>query len=142
MLLRTNGRRKNSDLARQLGVSEGAIRKKLKKLSRAGVLRIVAVADPQKLGYVIDVFAGLQVDPGQTPEVAERLSTLDVVRYVAVATGSYNILFEAMFQEHNQLLEFLTKTLPGIPGIVRSETWHLLKVVKRNYDWLNVEDRD
>lgn len=141
-LLRTNGRRTNADLARRLGVSEGAIRKKLKKLSSAGVLKVVAVADPQKLGYAIDVLSGVQVFPGQTQEVAQRLVSLDPVRYVALATGSYDILFEAMFRQQDDLLEFLTKTLPSIPGVVRSETWHLLKVMKRNYDWLNVKESE
>ncbi len=141
-LLRTNGRRTNVELARQVGVTEGAIRKKLKKLTSAGVLRVVAVADPQKLGYAIDVFCGLQVSAGQPVEIAERLASLDPVRYVALTTGSYDILFEAMFREQEELLEFLTKTLPSIPGIVRSETWHLLKVIKRNYDWLNVRESE
>ena len=102
----------------------------------------MAVADPQKIGYTIDVLSGVQVLPGQTEEVAKRLISLDQVRYVALATGSYDILFEAMFRRQDDLLEFLTKTLASIPGIVRSETWHLLKVMKRNYDWLNVRESE
>lgn len=137
-LLRTNGRRTNAELARHVGVTEGAIRKKLKKLSGAGVLRIVAVADPQKLGYVLDLFCAMQVAPGQTVAAAESLASLEAVRYAALATGPYDIVFEAMFRTQDEVLDFLTKTLPGIPGIVRYETWHVLKVIKRNYDWLNV----
>jgi Lrp/AsnC family transcriptional regulator for asnA, asnC and gidA len=72
-LLRTNGRRTNADLARQLGVTEGAIRKKLRKLTSEGVLKVAAVADPQKLGYAIDVLSGVQVSPRQTQEVAKHL---------------------------------------------------------------------
>jgi Lrp/AsnC family transcriptional regulator for asnA, asnC and gidA len=141
-LLRTNGRRTNAELARQLGLTEGAIRKKLKKLSGAGVLRIVAVADPQKLGYVLDLFCAVQVTPGQMVAVAESLAALDAVRYAALATGSYDVVFEAMFRTQDEVLDFLTKTLPGIAGIVRCETWHVLKVIKRNYDWLNVREPD
>jgi Lrp/AsnC family transcriptional regulator for asnA, asnC and gidA len=137
-LLRTNGRRTNSELARHLGVTEGAVRKKLKKLSAAGVLQVVAVADPQKLGYVIDVFCAVQVAPGQTVAAAESLAALDAVRYAALATGPYDIVLEAMFRTQDEVLDFLTKTLPAIPGITRYETWHVLKVIKRNYDWLTV----
>ncbi len=139
-LLRTNGRTTNSELARKLGVTEGAIRKKFKKLTSAGLLRIVAVADPKKLGYAIDVFSGIQVSPGHILKVAEQLVSFDPVRYVALTTGSYDILLEAMFRNQDELMEFLTKTLPGVPGIVRSETWHLLNVMKRNYDWLTVKE--
>lgn len=141
-LLRIDGRRTNAELARHLGITEGAVRKRLKKLSAAGVLRVVAVADPKKLGYGIDIFCAIQVRQGDTLEVAERLSALDSVRYLGLATGSYDILIEAMFREQDELLEFLTKTVPGIPGIVRSETWHQLKVIKRNYDWLNVRESE
>ncbi len=138
-LLRTNGRRSNTELARQLGLTEGAVRKKLKKLTSEGVVMVVAVADPQKLGYHIDVFIGAQISPQSlTWSVAEKLGALEPVRYIALSTGSYDILFEAMFRHQDELLEFVTKTLPAIPGIVRTETWHLLKVTKRNYDWLNM----
>jgi hypothetical protein len=47
-----------------------------------------------------------------------------------------------MFRRQEDLFEFLTRTLPSIPGIVRSETWHLLKAMKRNYDWLNVRESE
>lgn len=137
-LLRVNGRRTNAELARQVGLSEGAIRKKLKKLTAAGILKVVAVADPTRLGYAIDVFSGVQVTPGKTLEVAEHLVSLEAVRYVALAAGSYDILFEAMFRQQDDLLEFLTRTLPAVPGIARVDTWHLLRVLKRNYDWLQV----
>ncbi len=141
-LLRIDGRRTHAELARQMGVTEGAVRKRLKKLSAAGVLRVVAVADPKKLGYGIDVFCGIQVSQGEVLAVAKRLSALDSVRYIGLATGSYDVLCEAMFREQDELLEFVTKTLPSIPGIVRSETWHQLKVIKRNYDWLNVRESE
>lgn len=141
-LLRTNGRRTNAELARHLGVSEGAVRKKLKKLTSAGVLRVVAVADPQKLGYAIDIFCAMQVAPGQTVAAAERLAALEAVRYAALATGPYDIVFEAMFRTPDEVLDFLMKKLPEIPGIVRYETWHVLKVIKRNYDWLIVREAE
>ena len=137
-LLRTNGRRTKTDLARQLGITEGAIRKKLQKLTTTGLLKIVAMADSQKLGYTIDVFCGIQVTPGKTFEVAERLISLEPVRYAALVTGTYDILFEAMFRHQDELLDFLTKTLPAVEGLTRTETWHVLKVVKRNYDILSV----
>ncbi len=104
------------------------------------MLRIVAVADPQKLGYVLDLFCALQVAPGHTVAAAESLAALEAVRYAALATGPYDIVLEAMFRTQDEVLDFLTKTLPAIPGIVRYETWHVLKVIKRNYDWLNVRE--
>jgi hypothetical protein len=59
---------------------------------------------------------------------------------MAFFVSSASALFDAMFPQQGGPLEFVTRSLPIIPGIVRWETWHLLRVMKRNYDWLNVRE--
>lgn len=135
-LLRSDGRRTNTDLARELDVTESLVRRKLKRLIDFGFLRIVAAANPRKLGFELDVWGALNVAPGKNASVVEGLNSLEQVRYVAVVSGSYDIFFEALFRKQNELHEFLTRTLATINGITSVQTWHILRVEKRNFDWM------
>lgn len=134
-LLRKDGRITAAYLARELRLTEGAIRKRLKKLTAAKMLRIVGVVNPSKLGYTIHVLTGVQVSPQRTLEVAQPLSSLEPVRFVGLTTGSYDIIFNAMFHDQRELLDFQTRVLRKLNGVIRTETWQYLKVMKRQYDW-------
>lgn len=127
----------NIELARRLGVTETTVRKHLRKLIESHRMQVVAVADPYRLGYETDTNIGLHVRLGKVTDVAERLATLPEVRYVGVSTGAYDIIVAAMFRSNAELLRFLTEKLASVPDIEKAETSHILRVVKRTYDWVN-----
>ncbi len=49
-LLQRDGRASNIDLARQMGVSEGTIRRRFRNLVKEEIIRVVAIPDASKLG--------------------------------------------------------------------------------------------
>ena len=50
-LLQTDGRRSNVDMARELGLSESTIRKRLERLLSDGELRIASFLNPALVGF-------------------------------------------------------------------------------------------
>ena len=74
-LLQQNGRASNARIARQVGVSEGTVRRRLKRLLQDGIARIIAVPSAEKLGFQTSALIGLQVDPDKIEVVADRLAT-------------------------------------------------------------------
>ncbi|HJM48975.1 MAG TPA: Lrp/AsnC ligand binding domain-containing protein [Alphaproteobacteria bacterium] len=64
-------------------------------------------------------------------DVAERLSAIPEVYFVALITGSYNINASAAFRSNDDHLDFITNRLPRIPGITRTATYNLFKIYKR-----------
>ena len=64
-LLETNGRASNARIARDVGVSEGTVRRRLKRLIQDNIINVVALPDPGKLGYNSEAIIGVQVDPDQ-----------------------------------------------------------------------------
>lgn len=134
-LLQRDGRLPNIEIARQLGVAEGTVRKRLERLLDDGVLRVVGVPDPAKAGYPVETLMGIQVELGRATDVARRLAEMPEVRLVAISTGAYDIFVSAVFASGDQVLEFLTEKVAGIAGVRRTETFHVLKVVKRISDW-------
>ena len=50
-LLQMDGRASNAKIAREVGVSEGTVRRRLRRLIQEDVVKVVAVPNLEKLGY-------------------------------------------------------------------------------------------
>lgn len=134
-LLQEQGRVSNAFVARQLGISEPTVRKRIDKMVQDEIIKVVAVLNPRKTGYATDVLVGIRVEPGKMLEVGRALSDLEPVVYLGYTTGRYDILVEMLFRDDTQLFSFLERDLPGLGGIVSTETYHVLRTEKINYDW-------
>ena len=132
-LLESNGRASNARIARDVGVSEGTVRRRLKRLIHDGIINVVALPDPGKLGYNSEAIIGVQVDPDQVDAVAEKLSSLQHTRWVAVTTGTYDVFAWATLPSPEELGIFLREKIGPIPGVRRTETFVNLTVAKREY---------
>ena len=113
-ILQEDGRTPYSTIATELGVSEGAIRKRVNRLQEAGALRVVAVVDPLELSYDAYTMLGIRVTADAHPEaVAGRLSDCPGVVYAIWVSGPYDLLIEVVFRGEGPVC--------GIP--VRSGLW-------------------
>lgn len=123
------GRVSNTDLARQLNTSESTIRKRVDRLLHAEIIRIAAVANPQKL-YPVTAILGIQAVPNKISDVAKALEELTELRFIALTTGVYDFIAEAWFREQDDLRRFLTDRLLRIDGMARVETAHVLQYIR------------
>lgn len=131
--LQEDGRRPYREIARALGVSEGTIRWRVRRLVEAKALRIVAIADPFRLGYRVLGFVLLGVEPGSNEKVIEALVDFPEVTYVSACTGRFDVYIQLVCRDHDHLYELLSERIPAIGGILRSETFTELKVYKIAY---------
>lgn len=132
-LLQANGRASNAQIARQLSVSEGTVRRRVRRLLRQGIIRVVAVPDPEKLGFGTVALIGLQVDPDKIDRVADQLATLKEAQYVAITTGAYDIFIWVSLSSAEELGIFLRAKVGTVPGVRRTETFVNLAIKKRTY---------
>lgn len=130
-MLKEDGRASNAKIARSVGVSEGTIRRRLKRLIDEEYIRIVAMLDPGKMGYGSEALIGVQVDPNRTDEVADGIARLQEINWIAVTTGSYDIFAWATVQSSEVLGVFLRTKVGTIPGVRRTETFVNLSVRRR-----------
>jgi Lrp/AsnC family transcriptional regulator for asnA, asnC and gidA len=132
--LRKDGRKSNRELARELGYSEATVRRRVRSLIDEGHIKIVALADPYRLGFTIDVIMGVEVRPGGVIIAARGFAALDNVRTVTITTGAADLIVAAIFRSHDEMLQFLSVGLKKIPGIVKITISHSIQVVKRSFD--------
>jgi Lrp/AsnC family transcriptional regulator for asnA, asnC and gidA len=132
-LLERNGRASNAKIARDVGVSEGTVRRRLKHLINEHIINVIALPDPRKLGYESEALIGVQVDPDKIDIVADKLSALEHTRWVAVTTGTYDVFAWATLPTAEALGRFLREKVGAIDGVRRTETFVNLSVMKREY---------
>lgn len=132
-LLQRDGRASNASLARHMGVSEGTIRRRLRRLMNDGVLKILAVPEPAKMGFNTIALIGIQADPDKVEEVSSSLSSLKEARYVAITTGSFDIFLWVALGSSEELGKFLRQRVGPIPGIRRTETFVNLAIRKQDF---------
>jgi len=134
-LLQESARRSNAELASKLGLSESSVRRRIARLIQDDYIKIVAVADPLKIGYPIVAIIGLQCLPSSVEEVQAQLRDLDEFRFIGMTIGTYDFVAEAWFQSVQDLQAFIRQRLAAIPGIQKIETGHVLKMIRYQYDW-------
>ena len=132
-LLQGDGRASNAKIAREVGVSEGTVRRRLRRLVQQDVVKIIAVPNLEKLGYATTALVGLQTGPGKSEEVADAIASLDEAQYVAITTGAYDIFIWAGLESAESLGTFLRTKIGTIKGVQRTETFVNLAIKKRTY---------
>ena len=132
-MLKQDGRLSNANVARVLKVSEGTIRRRLKRMTNENIIRIFAVPNPESIGLHSEALIGIQVDPDKMEIIANKVSQLEQATWVAHTTGTYDIFLWAAVESTEELGKFIRGPIGTIPGVRRTETFVNLRVVKRGH---------
>lgn len=118
----------NTDLARQLGVSEGTIRQRLKRLRESGVLRVAAGINPDALENQQAAVVAVNVAKASLLErKARQIAELPHVLSVSIVSGRYDLMAEVLVDSNHGLVEFLTGELADVDDVSATESFLLLK---------------
>lgn len=129
--LQEDGRRPYATIGRAVGLSEAAVRQRVQRLLDAGVMRIVAVTDPPRLGFPRRAMVGVRTS-GDLEETADQLSEIAEVDHVVVTAGSFDLLVEVVARDDDHLVDIL-KQVRAVPGVSTTETFVYLKPRKQTY---------
>jgi Lrp/AsnC family transcriptional regulator for asnA, asnC and gidA len=131
--LQADGRQSYAAIGKAIGLSEAAVRQRVQRLHEAGVMQIVAVTDPLKLGFRRQAMIGLRCD-GDLEKLADQLSAMEEIDYVVLTAGSFDLLLEVVCEDDDHLLEILSR-VRGVPSVTSTETFVYLKLRKQTYTW-------
>ncbi len=134
-LLHQDGRRSNVEIARELGVSEGTIRKRIERLLSSGELQIRGLVEPQAVGLATRAMISMTVELAQLDRVSRLLGGMPEVLSVKWLTGEYDLVVEAAFETDAHLVAFLNDRISRIAGITRTQTAHVLHIEKEGHQW-------
>lgn len=133
-LLQRDGRAPYAEIAREVGLSEAAVRQRVQRLTESGLMQIVAVTDPLQLGFARQAMIGIRAS-GDLQALADTVAAISDIDYVVLTAGSFDILAEAVCADDDALLSLLSTHIRALPGVTATETFVYLKLVKQHYDW-------
>ena len=123
-----------ASIAAAVGLSEAAVRQRVQRLIRSGVMQIVAVTDPLQVGFHRQAMIGIRAE-GNLDPVVESLSAMDEVDYVVITAGSFDVLAEVVCEDDAHLLQLLNERIRTIPGVRSTESFVYMKLSKQTYTW-------
>jgi len=137
--LQYDGRMSFTDIATELGISEGTVRRRVKNLTESGVLQVVAVVEPQFLGWNAAGMIGVTVQAGEIDAVADQLAQFPEVSYLFMASGEFDLFVEVFCKDREHFVSFLNQKLHQVSGVQRTQTFMILKMYKLSYRWGEAE---
>jgi Lrp/AsnC family transcriptional regulator, regulator for asnA, asnC and gidA len=131
--MRQDGRVAFAQIAKKLNVSPGMIRVRYNRMVKIGLIRVVAITNPLRMGYTTMTMIGIRTEGDKMLSVAQKVAEFDEVIYLIVVSGRYDIIAEVVCRDHADLLRFLTEKLYRVEGVRESETFVHLKIEKEVY---------
>lgn len=131
--LQTDGRIAFTRLGVSVGLSEAAVRQRVQRLMDSGALQIVGVTNPLALGMRRMAMIGVHTE-GPTDDIAKTLQAMPDIDYLVITAGSFDLMCEVVVADDGQLLD-LTNRIRSVAGVVSTETFIYLDLVKQTFTW-------
>ena len=131
--LQVDGRTPYTRLGAAVGLSEAAVRQRVQRLIDHGIMQVVAVTNPLSSGKRRMAMIGVR-PTGPSDQVATTLREMADIDYLVVTAGSYDLMCEVVIQDDRELLE-LTNRIRRVDGVVSTETFIYLDLVKQTFTW-------
>ena len=133
--LQYDGRMPYTKIAAELGLTEGGIRRRVKKMIDQGSLQIVGIAKPHDMGLEEAGMIGITIEGRPVDEVAEEIANLPEVTYLFQAAGEFDLFVEAYCEDREHFVNFLNRKLQQITGVRGTQSFLILKMYKLSYRW-------
>ncbi len=131
--LQTDGRTSFSQLGRLVGLSDATVRQRVNRLTAEGVINIVAVTDPAKLGLGFQAQLGINVSE-DVRKVAAEIGSQDDAVYVVMTAGRYDLIVEVVCRDTAAFID-LSNAFRTLPGVASIDLLPYLETTKQTYDW-------
>lgn len=141
-VLARDARVSNRKIAGVLGVTEGTVRGRIKRLQQEGLISFTAITSFGLADSARMAFIGVQVEVSDVREVARRIAELTSVNAVMITMGRFNVLAICLFSSLDNLLEVSSDQILSIPGVHHVETSIAVKTVKYNARVVRITEID
>lgn len=131
-ILSKDARTSNRRIASDLGVTEGTVRGRIRRLQNEGLIAFTAITSFELADHTKMAFIGVQADVDQVRKVAAKIADLSTINAVMVTMGRFNITAICLFNELDTLHEIASEQILSISGVHHVETSIAVKTLKYN----------
>ncbi|HZU65567.1 MAG TPA: Lrp/AsnC family transcriptional regulator [Novosphingobium sp.] len=131
-LLSRDARVSNRKVASELGVTEGTVRGRIKRLQQDGLIAFTAITSFNTIDRSRLAFISVQADVQRVREIAREIADMPLINAVMITMGQFNILALCLFDELDYLIELASDRILAIAGVQHIETSIAVKTLKYN----------
>ncbi|MCE7742947.1 MAG: Lrp/AsnC family transcriptional regulator [Candidatus Heimdallarchaeota archaeon] len=117
-ILLQNSRRSFVDIAKELNVTETAIRKRVRRMEKQGTIERYSIdVNPKNIGLGMRVLLGIDTTPQTYISTLQKLKNIDEILRVYSSSGDHMIMLECWMKDDADLDNFINE-LKNFEGIV------------------------
>ena len=130
--LQRDGRASFRDIGLRLGISERAVSARYARLAEQDLVRVIAVGNPQALGFDGLAFVGMTLaDGADVEEVSAALGSIPQLSYLVCVSGRFDLMGELVCRDPDHLIQTLDRRLGAIDGIAGVDVFFYLRLLYR-----------
>ena len=138
--LSRDARMSNREIALALGLAEGTVRGRIKRLQANNMIKITAVTRFTGTRQPVMAYIGIRVDLHRIAEVVERIAGLPFIGFAATMLGRYDILAITVVEDGAELVRLVNDEIMSLTGVRHAETTLAVKNLKYDYRWGRIVD--
>lgn len=124
-----------AELAEKWGVTNATIRNRIKRLKASGVMDVILVMNPYKIGYRTVAILGIRLDiEANYDQVAADLLAIPGVTNVIMVAGRYDFFVQFVCRNIEEYRRFVVSGFRKIPGISSVESFIGLDLYARKFE--------
>jgi Lrp/AsnC family transcriptional regulator for asnA, asnC and gidA len=138
-LIARDSRISGAEIARRIDAPARTVLHRINSLVERGVVSFITNINHHLFGYTVlaDIFC--EVENKQAETIASQIAELPEVRYVGISFGEKDVTVQAVTKSTEELYELVSQKIESIPGVVRTNTVIVPKVVKDIHAWIPAE---
>lgn len=121
-ILTRDARISNRQIAADLGVTEGTVRARIKRLQQENLIRFTVVTDFRLAGSPRLVMMGIHAEPAAVRRLAAAISAMPEINCVIIMLGRYNILAMGLFTDLEDVVRVANNRILSMDGVHHVET--------------------
>ena len=131
-MLLEDGRASYSDIAKEVKLTDVAIKKRIERLKRRGIISsISADLNLKALGYENPIFVQIRSEISKNRDVIKKLKEMDYVLEMHQVLGEYNIFAKLVVPDLDSAEKFIER-LGNLDGILDIKTLVVISEVKKS----------
>ena len=132
--LSRDARTSNRQIAQELGVTEGTVRSRIKRMEDEKLIRITAVTNIDRFRDAALAYVWVEVERSEKIEaVAKQMAAMKEFGFVGVMMGRFDILGITMVRNTEHLARFVHRNINSLEGVRRTESTLSVNFVKHDY---------
>jgi Lrp/AsnC family transcriptional regulator, regulator for asnA, asnC and gidA len=131
-LLSRDARVSNRKVAAELGVTEGTVRGRIKRLQADRLIAFTAITSFDLAENSRLAFFNIEADVANVHAIAQEISELPHINAVMLMLGKFNILAMCLFQDIDLIVGIASDQILPIAGVNHVETSIAVRTIKYN----------